>query len=126
MVSSSFSGASRKGIAFEAFIVTVDATGVGARETADPAKAERLITGAAATKAYMMAKREGAGGREGKNQRGSGEREGRGREDDENAVVEQGVMVAVALVGAADVKRRARKGGIRKDDGRSFGRPARS
>jgi len=41
-------------MAFEAFMVTVAATGAGALDTADPAKAERLINGATPTNAYMV------------------------------------------------------------------------
>lgn len=113
LVSSSFSGASRKGIAFEAFIVIVDATGAGARETADPAKAERLITGVAATKAYMMTGRGDRGDEEGGKRKWYGGA-GRAWEEDENAERELGMMAAEEVVWAAGVKRRARGGGHKR------------
>lgn len=113
LVSSSFSGASRKGIAFEAFIVIVDATGAGARETADPAKAERLITGVAATKAYMMTGRGDRRGEEGGKSKWYG-RAGREWEGGRRAESELGMMVAIEVVRRADVKRRARGGGQKR------------
>jgi len=53
-------------MAFEAFMVTVAATGAGALDTADPAKAERLIKGATPTNAYMVKVWGGGGGETGR------------------------------------------------------------
>lgn len=100
-------------MALEAFIVTVDATGAGARVTADPANAERLITGVAPTKAYMVAKGWGRGGKAPK-MRDSGGRRGR-QGKVENAVGKQrGWGEAIESVWAADVKRRAGTQGKKK------------
>jgi len=96
-------------MAFEAFMVTVAATGAGALDTADPAKAERLISGATPTNAYMV-KVWGWGGRENGEEPGRRDDEGGGGGRERRGRVERERRAAVFAEMGGGV---GRKGGGR-------------